>query len=90
MVNQQRYCAAANCDNAAEHLFKWPEHKNSTDLQRQAWMKFVCDKVKNFSLKKSSRLCWRHFHTDMFANYKQYVTMKDEAIRLVHWFMIIV
>lgn len=27
MVNQQRYCAAANCDNAAEHLFKWPEHK---------------------------------------------------------------
>ena len=51
MANQQRYCAAANCDNAAEHLFKWPEHKNSTDLQRQAWTKFVCDKVKNFSLK---------------------------------------
>ena len=63
MANQQRYCAAANCDNAAEHLFKWPEHKNSTALQRQAWTKFVCD--------------------------KQYVTLKDEAIRLVHWFMMI-
>ena len=90
MANQHRYCAAANCNDADEHLFKWPDHKNSTNQQRQAWTNFVCDKVKNFSLNKSSRLCWRHFHTDMFANYKQYVTMKDEAIRLVHWFMIIV
>ena len=51
MANQQRYCAAANCDDADEHLFKWPDHKNSTNQQSQAWTNFVRDKVKNFSLK---------------------------------------
>ena len=49
MANQQRYCAAENWDDADEHLFKWPDHKNSTNQQRQAWTNFVRDKVKNFT-----------------------------------------
>ena len=79
-VKGKKYCAAANCEGT-EHLFAWPQGANSSTEQRRLWTAFVKRKVTNFIERPSSRLCFRHFKEEDFANYQEYVRRAPEKIR---------
>lgn len=63
----ERKCVASNC-GAVFHTFKFPK----ADGLRQQWIQFVTERKEGYIHRVSHRLCFRHFHTEHFSNYREY------------------
>ena len=74
-------CCAANCEGT-DHLYRFPKDL----VLRSAWVRFIKTRLKSFTAPSTkTALCFRHFTTESFSNYGQYVMTKgtENSVRLV-------